>query len=79
MMEPIGLEYSGKKGYIIVHRCRSCGEVRRNRAALEDPVPDTWDLLITLSTDPCLPDPPRGNRENPSPFFRGSGPRAGEE
>ena len=49
MMEPVGLEQSGKKGFIIVHRCTVCGAVRRNRAALNDPVPDDWDALIALS------------------------------
>jgi hypothetical protein len=53
MMEPIGLEQSGKKGFVIIHRCRLCGAVRRNRAALDDPVPDDWDALIGLSR----PDP----------------------
>ena len=49
LMRPIGLEQSGKKGFVIVHRCVACGAVRRNRAALDDPVPDDWDRLIELS------------------------------
>ena len=49
MMAPAGLEHSGKKGYVIIHRCAACGAVRRNRAALEDAVPDDWDALIALS------------------------------
>jgi hypothetical protein len=49
MMPPVGLDQSGKKGFI-VHRCEACGALRKNRAALEDPVPDAWDALISLST-----------------------------
>ena len=50
MMEPVGLEQSGKKGFIIIHCCTACGAVRRNRAALNDPVPDDWDALIALGS-----------------------------
>jgi hypothetical protein len=35
LMEPVAIELkSGEK--IIVHRCLSCGELRRNKAAAED-------------------------------------------
>jgi len=44
-LEPIGLEI-GKKGYVIVFRCKKCGAIRRNKAA-ED---DNMELLIELST-----------------------------
>lgn len=50
VMEPVAVEYSGKKGWVLVHRCRACGEVRRNRAALEDTSqPDDYDAIIALS------------------------------
>ena len=50
VLEPVGVESSGKKGWVIVHRCRACGEVRRNRAALDDPdVPDDYDVILALS------------------------------
>ncbi|CAN5754266.1 RNHCP domain-containing protein [soil metagenome] len=53
LLEPIGAEQSGTKGWVVVHRCRRCGEIRRNRAALDDPsVPDDIDVLIELSTRP---------------------------
>jgi hypothetical protein len=53
VMEPIGAEHSGKKGWIIVHRCTRCGEVRRNRAALDDPlVPDDLEVLTALAATP---------------------------
>lgn len=49
VLEPVGVE-SGKKGWVIVHRCRRCGEVRRNKAALADPVqPDDLDALARVA------------------------------
>lgn len=44
-LEPVGLEI-GKKGYVIVFKCKKCGAIRKNKAA-ED---DDMDLLINLST-----------------------------
>jgi hypothetical protein len=55
-LEPIGVIQSGKKGWIIVSRCQRCGEIRRNRAALDDPVfPDDFDALLALAGRP-VPD-----------------------
>lgn len=57
LLEPVAVEHSGKKGWTLVHRCQSCGAVRRNRAALDDPdLPDDYDALVELSTRPA-PDP----------------------
>ena len=33
IMEPIRVETDPRKGYLILHRCRKCGAVGRNRAA----------------------------------------------
>lgn len=50
MLEPIGVDYSAKKGWVIVSRCQRCGELKRNKAALDDPqLPDDYDTLIALS------------------------------
>jgi hypothetical protein len=39
-----------KRGYIIIHRCRKCGELRRNKAAHEAKVqPDSMKLIIALT------------------------------
>ena len=49
-MEPVRVEVDPKKGFVIVHRCTKCGELRRNRAAHEAKVqPDDKKLLIRLT------------------------------
>jgi hypothetical protein len=48
-MEPIALEHSSKKGWRIIHRCLTCGAIRRNRLA-DDPVqPDAVEAVILLA------------------------------
>ncbi|MEW6421598.1 MAG: RNHCP domain-containing protein [Deinococcota bacterium] len=50
LMVPVAVEQSGKKGWVILHRCQQCGFTGRNKAALDDPgQPDRWDALIELS------------------------------
>ena len=50
-MEPVRVETDPRKGYIIVHRCTACGEIKRNRAAHEASVqPDSIKLLIKLTS-----------------------------
>ena len=45
------MEQSGKKGWVILHRCRTCGFTGRNKAALDDPgQPDSWEALVRLSS-----------------------------
>ena len=36
LMKPVGLDYSGKKGYVIVHQCEKCGKKIKNKAAEDD-------------------------------------------
>jgi len=51
VLEPVAAEHSGKKGWVIVHRCRRCGAERRNRAALDDPLwPDDFERLVALAS-----------------------------
>ena len=45
ILEPIGLETSSKKGYVIVFKCKKCGAIRKNKAA-ED---DSMDEIIAIS------------------------------
>ena len=50
VMDPIRVETDPRKGYIIVHKCRKCGAVKRNRAAHTAPTqPDDLSLLIRLT------------------------------
>ena len=45
LLEPIGVELSSKKGYVIVYKCKKCGEIKRNKAADDD----NMDLIIKLT------------------------------
>jgi DNA-directed RNA polymerase subunit RPC12/RpoP len=49
LLEPVGVDYNSKKGWVILHQCQRCGEVRRNKAALDDSVSDDFDLIVSLS------------------------------
>lgn len=50
IMRPIRVETDPKKGFVIVHKCEKCGEIKRNRAASEAKVqPDDIELLIKLT------------------------------
>ncbi len=49
-LEPMSLEIDGKKGYIIVFKCKKCGSIRKNKAAKDD----NMDLIIDLSSKQIL-------------------------
>ena len=50
IMDPIKVELSPKKGYVILHRCRKCGEIKKNRAAVDAKNhPDDMSLIIKLT------------------------------
>lgn len=48
-MEPVGLDISAKKGYVIRFRCTKCGGEGRNKAARDD----DFGLLLRLSAKEC--------------------------
>jgi DNA-directed RNA polymerase subunit RPC12/RpoP len=50
LLKPVGVSYSGKKGWVIVHECQRCGVLRKNKAALDDRVSDDYEKLVALST-----------------------------
>ena len=51
ILEPVGLEFNPKKGYVIVFKCKKCGAIRKNKAAKDD----NMDLIIGLSSkNPCI-------------------------
>jgi DNA-directed RNA polymerase subunit RPC12/RpoP len=52
VLEPASVDYNSKKGWVILHRCQRCGEVRRNKAALDDSVSDDYELIVVLSRKP---------------------------
>ena len=45
LLEPIGIEMNNKKGYIIVYRCKKCGQIRKNKAAQDD----NFDEILKVS------------------------------
>ncbi len=47
-LEPVSMEIDSKKGYIIIHKCKKCGAIRKNKAAKDDNI----DLIIKLSSNP---------------------------
>lgn len=50
LMEPVKVLPDAKKGYIILHKCVKCGEIRRNKAAhLAQNQPDNMELIIELT------------------------------
>ena len=50
LLEPIAVETDAKKGYVIVHKCTKCGEIKRNRAAHEAKnQPDDIRKIIRLT------------------------------
>ena len=51
IMEPVSALPDPKKGYIIIHKCKKCGELHRNKAAYNvDVQPDDLKLIIALTS-----------------------------
>ena len=44
LLEPIDVEVSGKKGYVIVYKCQKCGEIHKNKMASDD----DFDRLLEI-------------------------------
>jgi len=47
LMEPVGVELKHGE-YIIIHRCLSCGIIKRNKASTDD----NFDVILQLSSHP---------------------------
>ena len=45
-LEPVSIEISNKKGYVIIYKCKKCGMIHKNKAADDD----NMDLIIDLSS-----------------------------
>ncbi|KUO95885.1 RNHCP domain-containing protein [Ferroacidibacillus organovorans] len=55
LLVPKEIVQDGKKGFMIVHRCKSCGEIRTNKAALDDPEqPDQMDAILEVMKNRSL-------------------------
>lgn len=51
-MEPVSAVTDAKKGYIIIHKCTKCNEIRRNKAAHEAKIqPDDINKIIKLTVN----------------------------
>ena len=47
ILKPIQVELDAKKGYVIMYKCEKCGEIRKNKSAVDD----NNDLLIQLTVN----------------------------
>ena len=45
LMEPIGVEMRGGE-YILIHQCKTCGEIRRNKSSTNDDFDDILKLSV---------------------------------
>lgn len=48
LLEPISVEISSKKGYVIVYKCKKCGKIRKNIVAKDDDM----NKIIRLTANP---------------------------
>lgn len=49
LMDPIGIEYSSNKGYVIIHKCRKCSMEKRNKAVLDTKGQnDSFDRILEI-------------------------------
>lgn len=47
LMKPIGIDYSGKKGYQLIHQCTKCQKVGRNKVATDTIQADSLIQFMT--------------------------------
>ena len=53
LLVPVGVEYNGKKGWVIISQCQACDSAVRNVAALDDPeCPDDYEEILQLASNP---------------------------
>lgn len=51
LMDAIDYELTGKKGLVLIFKCRSCNAITRNIAATEEPQsPDNYDKILALKS-----------------------------
>ena len=49
-LEPVSLEINGKKGYVIVFKCKKCGAIRKNKAAKDDNIQTVTTIYNSKTT-----------------------------
>lgn len=57
LMEPTEIAYSGKKGFIIVHRCLTCKKIIRNKTAPDDNLETLLKFMRAVKTPPTKTHP----------------------
>lgn len=45
LLEPIDIEISSKKGYIIISKCIKCGAIRKNKMAEDDNIELVYEII----------------------------------
>lgn len=49
-MDAVGYSLHSKKGIMLHHKCRKCGEIKLNKACHEAPVqPDDYSKILALT------------------------------
>ena len=43
-LEPVSMEIDGKKGYVVVFRCKKCGTTRKNKVAEDDNMEEIYKI-----------------------------------
>jgi hypothetical protein len=52
LMGCIAVEHDARRGWMLVHCCTRCGSVRRNKAAVGDPLqPDRFEELLRVAEE----------------------------
>ena len=46
LLEPIEIETSSKKGYIIIFKCQKCGTIKKNKVAEDDNMEKIIELTL---------------------------------
>ena len=49
ILRPVGVDYKGSKGWMILHRCEKCGYTTQNKAAVDTVQPDDLLLLTAIA------------------------------
>lgn len=45
LLYPIDIETHSQKGFVVVHKCKSCGKIMRNKCAIDD----NYNRILTIA------------------------------